>query len=57
MKQASQKDVDNKLKLKLQEKFSIILSEEEYLECRQSLFYLGRALARWHQISHGKKKY
>jgi len=53
---ASKKDADFKLKTLLEQKLSCVLTEEEFIECRQSIIYLGRAIARWYQISYGKEK-
>ena len=51
MQNASQVDADYKLKLILQKKFSVLLSDKEFIECRQSLINLGKAISRWHRFN------
>jgi hypothetical protein len=56
MQKASLTDADHRNKLILQSKLGCVLTNEEFIECRQSLIYIGRAIAKWHQISYGKEK-
>lgn len=52
---ASSKDADKNIKLVLQGILCRDLTNEEFIECRYSLIKLGKAIAKWHQIQHGKE--
>jgi hypothetical protein len=45
--------IDKQLQQYFQDELGLDLSEEDLLEIRESLFYLGRAIERYHHLKQG----
>lgn len=56
MASSSRKDADTTLQHRLEKLLNRKLSPREYQECRSSLYYLGRAIARFHKLHYEKSK-